>query len=174
MDKKADQNRKEEKRRPLYGWRLLVLAAVLCAVSLAGMALALHGNRGDVYTPPPFDAAAVEGVPDVPQELGWQELDARAYRFSVCGVFAPVDGAADIWLTNPADNDVWIKLRVMDAEGNTLGETGLIRPGEYVQSVTLSTVPAEGETVTLKLMGYEPDTYYSAGAVSLETTVAGT
>ena len=64
-----------------------------------------------------------------------------------------------------------IKLRVLDAQGDTLGETGLIRPGEYVQSVALDALPEDGDAVTLKLMAYEPETYYSGGSVSLKTTV---
>ena len=55
--------------------------------------------------------------------------------------------------------------------GELLGETGLIRPGEYVQSVTFDTVPASGATISMKVMAYEPETYHSAGAVTLNTTI---
>ena len=109
----------------------------------------------------------------MPEDLGWEELDAESYKFSVCGVFALNNGKVDVWLTNPADNDVWLKLRVIDEGGSILGQTGLLYPGEYVRSVTLDTVPEAGEAVILKVMAYEPDTYYSAGVVSLNTTVKG-
>jgi hypothetical protein len=68
------------------------------------------------------------------------------------------------------DNQVWVKVKVIDADGNRLGETGLLRPGEYVESVQLSTDATSG-LVTLHIMGYEPDTYYSAGSVDFETTL---
>lgn len=169
MDRDVNQNN-PQKRLP-SGGRLLIAAAILCVCSLVGMVLALRASQKPAYTPPPFDAAAQEGTPDVPPELGWQELDAKAYKFSLCSVFAPADGKADIWLTNPQENAVWLKLRVLDADGNRLGETGLIKPGEYVASVALEKECAAGDTVTLKLMAYEPETYYSAGAVSLEAVV---
>lgn len=160
----------DKKRRLPEGRRLLVAAVILCIVSLVGMVLAL-GTRKPAYTPPPFDAAAVDGTPEVPQELRWQELNTSAYTFSLCSVFSPADGAADIWLTNPQGNDVWMKLRVLDEQGNMLGETGLIKPGQYVQSVALTGECQEGDSIKLKLMAYEPETYYSAGAVSLEAIV---
>lgn len=154
--------------------RLLLPAIILCALSLLGMVLALTlTDRQEVasFTPPPFDATAQAGTPTVPEELGWSELDAQAFQAGVCGVFAPQGDTVDVWLTNPENNAVWLKLRVLDEKGNVLGETGLLRPGEYVQSVTLTSVPNSGTPLTLKLMAYEPDTYHSAGAVSLRTTV---
>lgn len=160
-----------KKRRLPEGRRLLVAAAILCIVSLVGMVLALRTERKPAYTPPPFDASAVDGTPEVPQELKWQELNTSAYTFSLCSVFSPADGAVDIWLTNPQDSGVWMKLRVLDEQGNMLGETGLIKPGQYVQSVALTGECQEGDAIKLKLMAYEPETYYSAGAVSLEAVV---
>lgn len=154
---------------------ILPLAAVLCLVSLIMMAVALCSPRtehGD-FVPPSFDTAAVVGTPTVPDNLGWQELDAKAYTVGVCGKFVTDGNTADVWLYNPNSNSVWLKVRVLDAKGNTLGETGLVKPGEYVQSVTLDTVPKMGTAITLKLMAYEPDTYKSAGAVELNTTASG-
>ncbi len=165
----------KEGGRRLSGWRLFVLAAALCAVCLGGMLLALRRGDGqeNAFVPPPFDDNAQTGTPEVPEGLGWEELDAESYKFSVCGVFAPEDGKADVWLTDPADSGVWLKLRVLDGNGTVLGQTGLIRPGEYVQSVALDITPDDGDSVILKVMAYEPQTYYSAGVVSLNTTVKG-
>ena len=155
---------------------ILPLAAVLCLLSLAVMIFALtRQNTKTVmgeFTPPPFDSAAVVGSPTVPDGLGWQELDAEVYKVGICGKFIPKGNTADVWLTNPDSNTVWLKVRVLDEKGNTLGETGIIKPGEYVQSVTLDTVPKAGTPIVLKIMAYQPDTYYSEGAVSLNTTIS--
>lgn len=156
---------------------ILPLAAVLCVLSLAVMVFALT-RQDEVqteigeFTPPPFESTAVVGSPTVPDGLGWQELDAKVYKAGICGKFIPDGNTADVWLTNPQSNTVWLKVRVLDAKGNTLGETGIIKPGEYVQSVTLDTVPKTGKPIVLKIMAYQPDTYYSEGAVSLNTTIS--
>ena len=154
-------------------WAVPVLAAV-CLLCLAMMAAALVYTQSPAqgeFIPPPFEESAVSGIPDVPEELGWQELDAQAFQVGVCGAVVVEGSQADVWLTNPESNTVWLKLRIMDENGTVLGETGLIRPGEYVQSVTFDTVPAPGTAISMKLMAYEPETYHSAGAVTLNTVV---
>ena len=155
---------------------ILPLAAVLCVLSLAVMVFALTRQEVQTemgeFTPPPFDAAAVIGSPSVPDGLGWQELDAQAYIVGICGKFIPNGNTADVWLTNPVSNTVWLKVRVLDEKGNILGETGLVRPGEYVQFVELDNVPKAGTPIVLKIMAYQPDTYYSEGAVSLNTAIS--
>lgn len=155
----------------------LTAAAIICVISLVVMVAALTFSKGEpepiVFTPPPFDENAVQGTPDVPENLGWGEVDTQVYKASICGVVVVEDGKADVWFTNPESNNVWLKLRVLDADGNTLGETGLIRPGEYVRLVIFETVPGIGDSVGLKLMAYEPDTYYSAGSATLNTIIVG-
>ena len=124
------------------------------------------------FVPPSFDSAAVQGTPEVPDSLGYISpyQDGMAYRFSVCGnVTAEGDGRAVVYLTNPSDNEVYMKLRILDAEGNVLGETGLLRPGEYVKYAMMDRVPGAGTEIKLKIMGYEPETYNSAGSVTLNT-----
>lgn len=149
----------------------LTLTALLCVLSLVVMVFALIRQPEPAkaeFTPPPFDPAAVAGTPDVPEGLGYSELDCQAYKVSLCGRLGP-DGA--IWLTNPDSNTVWLKVRILDEKGNILGETGLVRSGEYVQTVQLQNIPKSGTPITLKIMAYEPETYYSAGAASLNTTI---
>lgn len=124
---------------------------------------------GRVRAAPPFDPAAQNGVPDVPEDTGYGQLDAQSYRFSAAGALTVRDGAVDIWLTDPADSTVWLKVRLLTEDGAVLGESGLLRPGQYVRSVTLTTVPEQTVPVILKIMAYEPDTYYSAGSVVLQT-----
>ena len=153
---------------------LLMVAAVLCTIMLLVMVISLQYSGKQTkgaFTPPPFAENTVQGTPNVPDNLGWGELDAQVYKVSLCGVFQPIENVADIWLTNPVSNTVWMKLRVLDVEGNILGETGLVQPGEYLQSIRLDSVPPSGTAIQLKIMAYEPNTYHSAGAVSLNTTV---
>lgn len=148
--------------------------AAVCAISVLVMIAALLAPGKTIpaeFTPPPFEPNAVIGTPNVPDDLGWTELDAQAFLFSVCGKVVVRDGEADIWLTNPESNTVWLKVRILDKNGETLGESGLIRPGEYVQTVTFDTVPKDGTTIGIKLMAYQPETYFSEGTATLNTTV---
>lgn len=153
-----------------------ILGAVLAVLVIAMvLALCLPSRKTAEFTPPPFEQNAVSGTPEVPEELGYSSpyKEGMTYRFSVCGNVTEENGSAIVYLTNPAENQVWLKVRILDAGGDMLGESGLIKPGEYVKSVALNTLPEVGTKISLKIMGYEPETYRSAGSVTLNTTVGG-
>lgn len=160
---------KKSKIVPILGVTFAVLAAVMI------VALCWQKSATVEFTPPPFEENAVNGVPEVPDGLGYSSpyRDGMAYRFSVCGNVTTDGYDAVVYLTNPSENSVWLKLRVLGEDGTTLGETGLLRPGQYVRCVTLSSVPPVGTKIKLKIMGYEPETYYSVGAATLNTTMGG-
>jgi len=143
----------------------LVLAAVLTAVII-------RSNSQSKFTPPEFDAAAVEGMPAPPESLHWAKADLTLYTVYAASVLTVQDGSTDIYFTNPAENAVWVKLRLLDAQGAVLGETGLLKPGQYVQKIKLEKIPADGSAVSLKIMAYEPDTYHSAGSAAMKTTIS--
>ena len=64
-------------------------------------------------------------------------------------------------------------LVMLDAEGNVLGETGLLEPGQYVRSLRLDTVPKKDGLVTARILTYEPDTYYSLGSANAQIILQG-
>ena len=152
--------------------------AVVAVVSVCVMIAVLCLTRGDntvvgEFVPPPFDTSAEAGRPNVPENLGYSELYRGGMDFSawVCGNVTLDGRDAAVYLTNPESNNVWMKLRITDAQGNILGETGLIRPGEYVKCVSLSRELPAGTAIKMKIMTYEPETYYSMGAVTLSTRI---
>lgn len=150
--------------------KLLPIAALLCAAAAVIMAVMLFtGGEEKNFTPPAFDESAQTGVPSVPEDAGYAQADAEAFQFAAAGSLQVRDRSVDVWLTNPAGNGVWLKVRILDENGQTLGESGLVKENEYVQSVTLDTIPQNSGNVSLKIMAYEPDTYYSAGAAVLNT-----
>ena len=163
--------------------RLLISLLCIVALALIGVMVALiillqpQENKPVVgeFVPPAFDEGAIEGKPSEADvaEKGYNELykDGMKYKFSICGQVDIVDGKADVYFTNTEENTLWMKLRVFDEKGNVLAETGLIKPNEYLKTVNFNTVPENGSKLIMKVMTYEPDTYYSGGAVSL-TTVA--
>ena len=169
-------NRKPEKPQ-LWGGFLPILFTLCDLAWLVAITVLLLPREEPAvgFTPPPFDAGAVAGTPSVPEDAGYFSpyREGMAYRFSVCGNIRTEGNLATVYLTNPAENLVYLKLRVLDSEGNVLGETGLIRPGEYVKSVRLSRVPAAGTEIRLKIMSYHPESYMSEGSVVLRTRVGG-
>lgn len=152
----------------VFAVALIAMVVVLC---LPGK----EPPKGE-YVKPAFDSAAVQGIPEVDASLGYWELyqEGMAYRVALCGEPTVDANELTVYFTNSEGNEKYLKLRVLDAKGNTLGETGLLRPGEYVPTVTLSKKVAPGTSLKFKVLGFEPEDYTSAGSVVLNVKVAGT
>lgn len=163
---------KKNKDNLLIG--LSALVSVMLVVMIVALCIPKDPEMGE-FVPPAFESAAVMGTPDVPEDLGYSSpyQDGMAYRFSICGNVKMDGSKATVYLTNNAENEVYLKVRVLDAEGNILGETGLIKPGEYVKDVELKETLAAGTSIKLKIMSYDPETYMSMGSAVMNTTVGG-
>lgn len=167
---KKTEKKKQKTPPAVY---FLGAACAVALIVLVVVAIAPWQKQAETtFTPPPFEKNAVQGVPTVDESLGWSELAVReGYTIKVCGVLqADADGKLPVWLYSDPGNTVWVKLRILDAGGNRIGETGLLKPGEYVETVQLAE-SAQAGNVTLHVMGYEPETYYSGGAVDFQTTL---
>lgn len=154
---------------------IVPILCILCILSVIVMIITLCNppESEKAFIPPDFDVTALTGTPEPPQELGWSEIhqDGMNYKVGICGKIIVYGGSANIFFTNPKSNTVWLKLRVLDENNNIIGETGLIKPNEYIQSVKLNTDIQDGQKVKLKIMAYEPETYYSAGSIALNTNI---
>ena len=160
---------------PTAVYILAAFTALAVVVMTVLLCIPKRSHRVD-FVPPAFEKEAIQGTPDVPALLGYLSpyQEGMAYRFSVCGnVTIDGDGSAVVYMTNPVENEVYLKLRILDEEDHVLGETGLLKPGEYVRCVELMRIPSSGEKLKMKIMGYEPETYNSAGAVLLNTIMGG-
>lgn len=147
-------------------------------MSLVWMVLSLVLNsrapEPEAFVPPPFEAAAEAGIPEA-ADPSWTQIyrDGMSFSSHVCGKVRLKEDSADLFFTNDSGNEVWLKLRVLDEKDRILAETGLLKPDTYVKTVHFTKVPKNGEKIKLKIMAYEPDTYYSAGAVTLNTVAGG-
>ncbi len=152
-----------------------VICLVLAVLSVLCLVFVGCEEEKPQFVPPAFEPNAVVGEHDVQEgQRGYGVLDARGvYKVGVCGMIIVEEGKAEVWFTNPAENTVWLKLRVQNQEtGEILGETGILKPGEYVKMLTFIKAPAVGDKIVLRVMGYEAETYYSKGEVTLNTTVS--
>ena len=132
------------------------------------------------FVPPSFDEGAVMGDP---KDLGIGEKEGYSvisdptkipYSAGMCGIFdVNENGEADIYFHNPETNNVWLKIRVYGTDPKTdiVAETGLIKPGEYIKTITFRREIVKGEDLTAKVMSYVPEEYTSAGSFNLKPYV---
>lgn len=151
----------------------MILAGLLCILSVIIMLFSIFTPKTETgeFIPPEFDGSAILGLPNIPENVDWQEIDAKIFKFCINGRVTVNEEMADIWLYNPTENSVWLKTRVVDVDGNILGETGLIKQNEYIRSVKLNVELPVGTAIKLKIMAYQPETYYSEGAVDVKTSI---
>ena len=150
-----------------------LLCVLLFVIGLTVFGLSLF-HQADSFTPPVAELNARSGRPVVPEELGWSELyqEGMPYSLYICGVCEPnEENQIAVWFYNPAENDVLLSMKVYDGD-TCIGETGFLKPDEYVQYVSVDQKLDEGADIRYEIIGYEPDTYYSAGTVSLNTSVS--
>lgn len=149
--------------------------AVVLVTMIVALCIPKTAPKGE-FTPPAFEAAAMKGTPTVDAKLAYQEVytDGMAYRLSVCCVPTISGKDLTVYFTSAEGNEKYLKLRVLDEKGNILGETGLLKAGEYVETITLSKALSAGTKIKLKVMGYEPENYSSAGSMAVNVTIGGT
>lgn len=149
----------------------LIPVVTIMSISLLCMCLIIYKQLSNerTFIPPSFESASAKGIPSPPEEVKYTEISLDTYKFSLSSrLLADENNDVDLFLTNPETNHVWLKARITDNNGHLLGETGILRPGEYVQSLHLADIK-ENTNIYLKIMGYEPETFYSLG--SAETTM---
>ena len=164
---------KETVKLPMYLWAAIMACAVTVVVVIVSFIVLENRPPKVEFIPPAFEANAVEGTPDVPEECGYSELyqDGMTYRAGICGEVFTENGEAVVYFTNPKSNTAWLKLRITDGDDNILGESGIVKPGEYVRSVILVKEITVDTEVKIKLMGYEAETYNSVGSVVVKTKI---
>ncbi len=157
---------------------LIVAVAVLAFVFMLGV------------KPELLDKNRVPGLPsDLPEEQGYRSYSAaNICDVALCGN-PLIDGKeVKLYLTNPASNDVWIRAEIYsvsftyDLSGKVtaaspdkkLGESGFIKPGEYLESVCLSH-KLEGDDsgvyVMIKIATYIEETATSNGFFYVNTVL---
>ena len=151
---------------------MLVLALMVGALVVVPAAVGNRTATGE-FVAPDFDPAAVTGVPAIADEARlYSQLQMGDHiRLALCGSPLVTDAGLELYLTSDSSNVAWLLVKVYDENGTELGRSGLVRPGEYVQSVALEKSVTSGTVVTLKILSYEPETYYSLGSASAQLQI---
>lgn len=177
MKKRAKKKKTTKKgaklKIPIYFIVLLTACVALALITVVVVIVNANQEPKIEFIPPEFEENAQEGIPEVSDDLKYGVVSNEAVPFlvSLCGVVKQENQEATVYFTSHAENDEWLKLRIYDENNEIVGETGLIKAGEYVASVALNRELESGAKIKIKIMGYEIDTYKSVGSVAVETEI---
>ena len=152
----------------------IIIIILVLAVIAAAIGIMTDSRRNQIiiedFTEPSFESGALVGMPENVDESLRHSKMAVAEGFVVWMCADPVvtGGQARIFFTSEETNNVWVKVQFVDAEGTLIGESGLLRPGEYVENISLAQVPEEDGLITARILSYEQDTYYSKGTATAQ------
>lgn len=147
---------------------ITVVGVILAVFIAATVAVFVYKQNDSGFVPPDFDANAVSGYPTVVDEYAqYQNIRVNEdFAFSMCLCPRYNNGKAEIYLAAAKDNNAYTLIKLYDKDGALIGESGLLKPGEYVQYVDIAFVPSEDTEITARVLSYEPKTYYSLGTAS--------
>lgn len=149
----------------------IVLSTILIILISIIIFLLININSKKQFKKPEFANAATS----IPEKLEYKEKAIKVsegYSLYIDPI-PKLDQNANlsINLVSLEENNIWIKVRILNAKEEIIGETGLIKPGEYLEKVQINQQLSKNDQITYKIMGYEKDTYRSAGTISLNTRI---
>lgn len=148
----------------------VVVITILCGLISIWFYFSNYSKR---YNKPAFETSYTEGEVNVDKKYGYAEMKvSEEYVVGACGVPRADSNSLDLYFSNPKGNEVLLKCVLSTPEGDVVGETGLIQPNCYIKTVYFNSPQSKGtHNLTIKVLGFEPETYYSKGVVSLMTTI---
>lgn len=149
---------------------LIILSTILIVFICVIVFLLINIDRKSTFKKPEFDKSAEE----IPSNLNYEEsvlkvVDGYSIYISSSPKFE--DNHLKIDFISLGTNNIWIKVRILDENNKIIGETGLVKPGEYLEKVKLNKSLKSKDQIKYKIMGYEIDSYLSAGVIKLNTKV---
>lgn len=149
---------------------------ILILFFLGAMALFLNKNKitkKTEFVVPEFETSIIEGKPEnVDETLTYQEMKLKEdYIVSMCATPREENGKLTLYFTSSEKNVDLLKVRIFDLNDNLIGESGLLKPNSFVKEIVLNRSLEDKEGISVKVMSYEKDTYYSKGSFKLNVFV---
>lgn len=160
------------RKRVRCGWRILIPVLLLAA---AAAVVLLFWNRGSDENRMERDVIAgqMPGVDhnNVQAQAGETEI---LFSINTNQVFEHVTGRGNILFENPAENQKLVRLQICRLDnGESIYESGLIKPGYYIAEETLDTVPEAGDyPCKAYVYGYRQNNHEYIGKVETDIIVS--
>lgn len=149
---------------------IVILFVILIVLISIIILLSVSINKRNKFIRPNFD----KKVSVIPKEIDYESsvIEIRkGYSIYINSVPTVKDNELAVNFVSMDENDIWIKIRILDNNKQIIGESGLVKPGEFLESVKLNRKLKSKEDIIYEIIGYEIDSYLSAGTIRLNTKV---
>ena len=149
---------------------VIILSIISFVMIISVIVLIFDDNNNKKFIMPDIEKNVLTGVPQLTDEYKYNSIDVKeGYLVSLAGSPKIIDQKLYLYFTSDNSNEFMFRLKVF-YNNKEIGSTGLIEPGKYIEAINLKDDKYSGK-LTLKIMGYEKDTYQSAGTISLNLEV---
>lgn len=152
---------------------IVILAIIAVIMIIITLIIAQVVDSKKQFLKPEFDSNAINITNEnIAEELQYAEINVEeGYTVGLCNNLV-LDSSNNIKIcfSSLKENTVYVKLRIYDKNEELIKETGLLKPGEQIEKINADNIK-ETKDVTIKIMSYDPDTYYSRGTVTLNTKI---
>ena len=156
---------------------IIISSTILLIFFLLGV-ITLFLNKNKItkrteFVVPEFETSSIDGKPEnVDETLTYQEMQLKEdYIVSMCTTPREENGKLTLYFTSNEKNVDLFKVRIFDSNNNLIGESGLLKPNSYVKDIILNRTLTDNEGISVKIMSYEKDTFYSKGSFRLNVFV---
>lgn len=152
---------------------LIVIVSIICFTSIIVLLNKGSFTKKGQFIIPEMEKNVIYGKPDnLPKEYMYQEAKVNDnYIVYLCVVPIFKDNILTLYFTSSEVNKGLIKIQILDSNKNVIGESGLINPNSYIKEITLIRELENKEMITINVMNYEKETYYSLGEIKLTVPV---
>lgn len=156
----------------------IIISSIIVFIILFICVIVLYLNKDKIkkkaeFVVPEFETSSVKGKPEgVDESLSYQEMSIKEdYIVYICATPREENNKLTLYFTSSEKNVSLLKIRVFDSNNNLLGESGLIEPNSYIKEINLNRSLNDNEGISIKVMSYQKETYYSNGSFKLNVFV---
>lgn len=148
----------------------IVLGVIFILLIISIVLIGTNIKNKQEFVKPPFDKNVIKGVPEV-DNFSTQVLEVKeGYKIYINPKPVLDNNSLIVNFTSLENNNILLKVRILSDE-KIIGESGVIKPGEYVKKVKISKRLNKEDEISYVIMGYDKDSYMSEGTIKLSTKV---
>lgn len=165
---------KLKKCKTAVQWKIkagIIIGLLLMFCIFSGCIYIRFAEGCRAFRAPEHESMAVKGIPGGENLWHYEEIPVKdGYVVGIDTNPHYSEGRLYLNVTNCEGNTVWFLVRIYQ-EDKLIAETGIFYPGEFVGDISCDEKIDDSDSILIKILAYEPDTYHSEGVIQISCAV---